>query len=141
MSIRQPVSFAREPGVLALAADGQREHPLGHGDARDAMLLVDVDAEDLGGRQRVGHEDGRVVAPRDDVDLLAAELGDDGLDARAALADGRPDRVEPLLAAGDGHLGAAARLAGDGLDLDRAGVDLRDLELEQAAQEALVASG
>ena len=33
-----------EPGVLALAADGQREHPLGHGHARDAVLLVDVDA-------------------------------------------------------------------------------------------------
>ena len=39
-----------------------------------------------------------VVVPRDDVDLLAAELGDDGLDAGAALADGRADRVEALLA-------------------------------------------
>ena len=38
----------------------------------------------------------------------------------------------------DGDLRAAAGLAGDGLDLDRAAVDLRDLELEQAAQEALV---
>src|SRR6185312_9984421 len=47
-------------------------------------------------------------------------------------------RVEALLAAADGHLGAAARLTGDGLDLDRAGVDLRYLELEEAAQEALV---
>ena len=35
-------------------------------------------------------------------------------------------------------LGAAAGLAGDRLDLDRAAVDLGDLELEQAAQEALV---
>ena len=103
------------------------------------MLLVDVDTQDLGGRERVGDEHGRVVAPRDDVDLLAAELGDDGLDPRAALADGRADRVEAFLAAADGDLGAAARLAGDGLDLDRAGVDLRHLELEQAAQEALVA--
>ena len=81
---------------------------------------------------------GRVLGPRDDVDLLAAQLGDDRLDAAAALADGGADRVEPLLAAGDGDLAAAAGLAGDGLDLDRAGVDLRHLELEQAAQEVLV---
>ena len=109
-----------EPGVLALAADGQREHPLGHGHARDPVLLVDVDRDDLGRAQRVGHEHGRVVVPRDDVDLLAGQLGDDGLDARAALADGRADRVEALLARRDGDLRAAAGLAGDGLDLDGA---------------------
>ena len=79
-----------------------------------------------------------VLGPLDDVDLLAAQLGHDRLDARAALADGRADRVEALLARRHGHLGAAARLAGDGLDLHGAGVDLRDLQLEQAAQEALV---
>ena len=33
-----------EPGVLALAADRQREHPLGDGHVRDPVLLVDVDA-------------------------------------------------------------------------------------------------
>ena len=102
------------------------------------MLLVDVDADDLGRAQRVGHEHAGVVAPRDDVDLLAGQLGDDGLDPRAALADGRADRVEPVLARRDRDLRAAAGLAGDGLDLDRAAVDLGDLELEQAAQEALV---
>ena len=90
------------------------------------------------GLQRVGDEDAGVVAPRDDVDLLARQLGDDGLDARAALADGGADRVEALLARGDGDLGAAAGLAGDGLDLDRAAVDLGDLELEQALEEVLV---
>ena len=127
-----------EPGVLALAADRQREHPLGDGHARDPVLLVDVDRDDLGRAQGVGHEDAGVVAPRDDVDLLAGQLGDDGLDARAALADGRPDRVEAVLARRDGDLGAAAGLAGDRLDLDRAVVDLRDLELEQALEEALV---
>ena len=134
-----PAGQARgEPGVLALAADGQREHPLGHGHVRDAVLLVDVDGDDLGRAQRVGDEHAGVVVPRDDVDLLAGQLGDDGLDARAALADGRADRVEAVLARRDGDLGAAAGLAGDRLDLDRAAVDLGDLELEQALQEALV---
>ena len=54
--------------------------------------------DDLGRAQGVGHEHGRVVAPRDDVDLLARQLGDDRLDARAALADRGADRVETLLA-------------------------------------------
>ncbi len=34
----------REAGILALAADRQREHPLRNRHARDAVLLVDVDA-------------------------------------------------------------------------------------------------
>ena len=75
---------------------------------------------------------------RDDVDLFARQLGDDRLDARAALADGRPDRIEPFLARSDGHLRAAAGLAGDRPDLDRPAVDLRDLELEQSLQESLM---
>ena len=81
---------------------------------------------------------GGVLGPRDDVDLLAAQLRDDRLDASASLADRGSDRVEALLAARDRDLAAAARLAGDRLDLDRAPGDLRHLELEQAAQEVLV---
>ena len=38
----------RQARVLALAADGQREHPLGHGDAGDAGILVDVHLDHLG---------------------------------------------------------------------------------------------
>ena len=102
------------------------------------MFLVDVDRQDLGRRQGIGDEDRRVVVPRDDVDLLAAQLRDDGLDPCAALAHRGADRIEPFLARRDGDLRSAARFAGDGLDLDRAVVDLRDLELEQPLEEALV---
>ncbi len=102
------------------------------------MLLVDIDRQDLRRAQGVRHEHTGVVGPRDDVDLLAGELGHDGLDPGATLTDSRADRIEPFLARRDGDLRPAARLAGDGLDLDRAAVDLGDLELEQAAQEALV---
>ena len=128
----------REAGVLALAADGQRQHPLGHGDRGDPLLLVDVDRQHLRRAEGVGHEHRRIVVPRDHVDLLAGELGHDGLDARATLADGRADRVEPILSRVHGHLRAAAGLTGDGLDLDGPAVDLGHLQLEQAAQEALV---
>ena len=96
------------------------------------MLLVDVDAENLGRRQGVGHEQSRVFVPGDHVDLFAAQLGDHRLDACPALADGRANRIEALLARCDGHFRAAAGFPRDGLDLDRAGMDLRHLELEQA---------
>ena len=128
-----------EPGVLALAADRQREHPLGHGDgSRSGAPRRWSTPRTWAGRQRVRDEHARVLVPRDDVDLLAGELGDDRLDARAALADRRADRVEALLARRDGDLRAAAGLARDRLDLDRPRVDLGHLELEQAAQEPLV---
>src|SRR4029079_19081866 len=73
-------------------------------------------------------------------DLLAAELGDHGLDARPALADRRADGVEAVLAGRNRDLGARPGFAGDRPDLDGARVDLGDLELEQALQEALVGS-
>ena len=81
-----------------------------------------------------------VIAPGDHVDLLARQLGDDGLDTRAALADGRADRVKAILSGRHGDLGSAAGLTGDRLDLDGPAVDLGDLELEQALEEALVRS-
>ena len=62
------------------------------------MLLVDVDGEDLGWAQRVGDEHAGIVAPGDDVDLLPGEFGDDCLNAGTALADGRADRIQPVLA-------------------------------------------
>src|SRR5205823_12241323 len=78
------------------------------------------------------------VVPRDDVDLLATQLGHDRLNARAALTHRGAHRVQPVLAAGDRHLRAATGLPRDRLDLDRAGMNLRYLELKEAAQEALV---
>jgi hypothetical protein len=67
------------------------------------------------------------------------ELGDDGLDARARAARTvAPDRVEAPPARGDRDLRPASGLAGDRLDLDGAVVDLGNLELEQALEEALV---
>ena len=138
MSIRQPVSLAASLGILTLAADRQREHPLGHDDVRDSMLFVDPDLDHLGGAQGLGHECEGILGPLDDVDLLAAQLGDDSLDARAALPDRRSNRIETLLARRDGDLRTAAGLARDRLDLDGAGVDFRNLEFEQAAQETFV---
>ena len=71
----------------------------------------------------------------DDVDLLAAQLADDGLDAHALHADAGADRVDVLVAGHDGDLGALAGLAGDGANGDGAVVDLGDFALEEVLDE------
>ena len=125
-----------EAGVLALLADGQRQLEVGDDDLGGAGLLVDPDLLDLGRRQRLGHEVGRVLGERDDVDLLAPQLVDDHADAGAPGADAGADRVDVGVVRPDGDLRAVAGLAGAGLDLDDAVGDLGHLELEEALDEA-----
>ena len=43
----------------------------------------------------LGHELGGVLVPQHDVDFLAVQLGDDGLDPGSALAHRRPLGVHP----------------------------------------------
>ena len=100
-----------------------------------------VTDDGLAGREGVGDELRRVRRPLDDVDLLAVELVDDVLDAHAAHSDAGADRIDLLLPRGHGDLGAETRLASDLHDLDRAGEDLRDLLLEEPANEARVGAG
>src|SRR5207248_10603903 len=79
--------------------------------------------------------------PRDDVDLLAAQLGHDHAHARAARADARTDRVDALCVRLDGDLGTVAGLARDAPNLDEAVRDLRYLELEQRFDQLRIAPG
>ena len=131
MSMRQPVSFAREPRVLAFAADRQRELVVGHDDRGLLLLVVDQHLAHAGRRERLGHEPGRLLVVRDDVDLLAAQLAHDHADARAARPDAGADRVHAVGVRDHGDLRAVAGLAGDAHDLDEAVGDLRHLQLEQ----------
>ena len=77
----------------------------------------------------------RILRPFDDVDLLAAQLADDRLDARALHADAGADRVDVALARVDRHLGAIARLAHRAANHHGAVVDLRHFLLEQLDQQ------
>src|SRR5690606_24556087 len=83
-------------------------------------------------------EGGLVLVPRDDVDLLALQLVHHGLHAAAAHTDAGAHRVDGVVVGDDGDLRAAARVAGHGLDLDDAVVDLRHLHLEQFRHELRV---
>ena len=71
-----------QTGVLPFLADGQRQLVVGHDHLGHAGVLVDAHLLDLGRRQRLHHEVGRVVAEGDDVDLLAPQLVDHHAHAR-----------------------------------------------------------
>src|SRR5215216_2393627 len=130
-----------EAGVLALLADRQGELLIGHHHRRRVRLLVRLDADHARRAKRMRDEAVGVGVPLDHVDALAAELVDHILDADAAQADAGADGVHALFARVDGDLAAEARLASDRLDLDRAAVDLGDLQLEQTLDQIAVRAG
>ena len=123
--------LGRQPGVLSLAPDRQRELVVGDDDGRLLVRVVDEDLAHAGRRQRLGDEPGGLLVVGNDVDLLAAQLGNDHAHPRAPGADAGADRVDPVGVGDDGDLGAVAGLAGDPDDLDQVVGDLGDLELEQ----------
>jgi hypothetical protein len=94
----------------------------------------------LGRLQGVGDHDLHRVVPADDVDALPVNLVDDVLDAAAADADAGADAIDLHVDGADRDLGAVAGLAGDRLDLDGPVGDLRDLLLEERADEVRVAA-
>ena len=140
MSTFQPGQASGEPGVEAFLADRERELIVGDDHGRLARVVVDVDLAHAGRRQRLRDESRRLGVPRDDVDLLAAQLRDDHPHARASRADARADRVDALRVRLDGDLRAIARLARDAADLDEPVGDLGYLELEQRLDQLRVAA-
>src|SRR3954451_10547715 len=127
-----------KPDVLAAAPDGERELVVRHHDLDAVGVLVEHDLDDLGRLQRVDDEGRLVGRPRDDVDLLALELADDRLHARAAHADAGADRIDRRVARDHADLRPRAGVAGDGLHLDDAVVDLGHLLREQLRHELRV---
>ena len=79
-----------------------------------------------------------VLVPLNDVDLLAAQLADDGLDARALHADAGADRIDIALARSYGDLGAFAGFARDAPDLNGAVVDFRNFGLEEVLNQCRI---
>ena len=123
--------------VLALVADGQAQLVIGHGDAAALGLAgQQLDLNDLGRGQRGGDELGDVLAPADDVDLLAVQLLDDLLHAGAAGTDAGANGVNVGVLAPDSQLGAGTGLTGDGLDLDGAVVNFGHFQLKHALDQA-----
>src|SRR5215217_3607521 len=130
-----------EAGVLALAADRERQLVVGHDHRRLAVLVVDQHLADARRAERLRDEPRGLVVVGDDVDLLAAQLGHHHAHARAARADAGTDGIDAVGVRDDRDLRAVAGLAGDVRDLDQAVGDLRHLELEQLLDQLRVAPG
>src|SRR5206468_847041 len=97
LDVDLPAGQARgQSGVQPLLADRERELVVGDDDGRVARLVVDVDLAHARRRERLGDEARRLGVPRDDVDLLAAQLGDDHAHPRTAGADARADGIDAL---------------------------------------------
>src|SRR5207237_1713892 len=129
----------REPGVLALFADGERELPVRHDDIRRLVLGDDIHPDHVGGLERVRDEPLRTLGPLDDVDLLAAELIDDRLHPQAPLPDAGPAGVDPRLPGTDRDLCTRAGFAGDANDLHLSVEDLRTSSSKSRFTRALCA--
>src|SRR5712691_6517654 len=137
----KPGQFGREPGVLALLADGQRELVVRHDHEDRAGLAAllgrgEGDRGHLGRRERSRHESGGVGRPLHDIDLLAAKLAADDLDARAAEPHAGADGIDVALGGDHRHLGALPRLPRRRLDLHDALGDLGNLRLEKPHEKA-----
>ena len=124
-----------KPHVLAAPADGERKLLIGDHHLDALAFLVEHDFGDFGGRQGVDDEGGDVMRPGDDVDLLALQLVDHRLHARAAHADAGADRIDRGIARDHRDLGARTGIARHRLDLDDAVVDFRHLLREQLGHE------
>ena len=131
----QPVQLRGQAHVLPAPADGQRQLLVGHHHLDALCLLVEHDLGDFRRRQCVDHEGRDVRGPLDDVDLLALQFVHDRLDAAAAHADAGADRIDRAILGAHRDLGAAARIAGNGNDLDDAIVDFRHFLAEEARHE------
>ena len=116
-------------------ADGQR-HLVGlEVDGGGLLLLVEDDGRNLGGVQRTLNHQLRVGREVDDVDVLVAQLLDDGIDARTLHADACTDGVDAVVVGFDRDLGPLAGDADDFLDGDQTVGNLGNLLLEQTFEE------
>src|SRR5690606_18853297 len=85
--------------------------------------------------KRIDDEGSRIRRPRNDVDLLALQFADDGLNAGAAHADAGADRIDGSVTRDDRDLGAGTRIAGNRLDFDDAVVNFRHFHGEKLRHE------
>src|SRR3546814_15482088 len=98
---------------------------VGNDDLDAAVILVDDDALDRSGLERVDAEGRGVFGPGDDVDLLALHFLDDRLDAAALHAAASPARIDAAVLADPAALGPHTRVARCRLDPYARALDFR----------------
>ena len=124
-----------ELDVQSATANGKR-HLVGAKEHLGMLgLLVDADGGDLGRAQGALDEQDGIAGVVDHVDVLVAQLSNDAMDSRALDAHACAHRVDAVVVALNGNLGALAWLAGHGANHNQAIVYLGHLKLKEAAQE------
>src|SRR5690606_8575342 len=86
--------LARQANVLAAAANRKAELVVGHDNLDPPLFFIEHHAADGCRLERVDDEGGRILAPRDDVDLLALQLLYHRLNAAALHTAAGADRVD-----------------------------------------------
>ena len=132
MSMRQPVSFAASRTFwpfLPIASDSCLSSTI-TSITRSRSSTIETRCTFAGLSALVTNAIA-ILRPLDDVDLLAAQLADDRLHARALHADAGADRIDVALAREHRDLRAIARLAHRAANHHGAVVDLRHFLLEQ----------
>ena len=132
--------LGRQLDVLALTANGVGQLIVGHNDFQQVFVLIHHDAGNSGRGQRVARVRGNVLAPDHNIDALAVQFLNDILNARAANAHAGAHRVHIAVAGEHGHLGPAARVAGNAHNLDNAVVHFGHFALEQGGHIIAVAA-
>src|SRR5690606_5253784 len=133
--------LAGQADILPPASDREAELVVGHDNLDPPLFFIEHNAADSRGLERVDDEGGRILAPGDDVDLLALLFLDLSLHAAALHADAGVDRIDAGIVADRADLGAAARIAGGGLDLNDAVVDCGHFLREQLLHEVGMRTG
>ena len=130
-----------EADVLPPPTNGKRQLIIGHDNFDAILFLVDHDAADIGGLQRVDHECCRVFGPGNDVDFFPLHFLNDRLNAAALHADAGTDGVDAAVAADHADLGAAAGIACCCHDRDDAVVNFGHFLREQLFHEVGMRAG
>ena len=85
--------LGRKACILTVFADGQGQLPLGNRHNGCMVKIAQFNFERFNRAKRVGYKGRRVGAPLDDVNLLIVEFMHNVVDASAAHANARANRV------------------------------------------------
>ena len=123
---------------MSATADSKAQLLVRHDNLNALNIFIQHHFRHFGRGQRVNDKRGRILRPRNDVDLFALQFIDNRLHAAAAHAHASPDRINARVAGNHGNFCAAARVARDGANFDDAIINFRHFLAEQFRHESRV---
>ncbi len=121
--------------VLSSTTDGQGELVVGDDELHRPVGFIDDHTADFCRCDRAANEPRRITIPWHDIDLLAAKLLHDGLNARSLHADASANRIDIEVPRGNSNFRSRAGLTCRADDANDPLVDLGNLLLETLDEE------